>query len=332
MNNDYLFLENLYQLLEQGYGIEETLLLCKEITHHHNADAINIKLKEGIDFKDAILECDFPKQFLEFFEFFAMRLTISAAIRNALAITQTLEKTKKDLIAKMTYPLILMSFLVMFCLFSTFVLFPQVNALFASLSIQKSILFRVLIGLMQLIPLLFILLVIIIVAFFVRFVRALKHKNYRIIERYLHTKLLRRFIQKYFTLKFAIYFNEIMKDRMDANTIIYLLNETMVRSDIKIMIYEIYSRIDEGEAFEDIIEDFEYFDRLFVIMYKMYLQSPKEIKDLSGYIDVVRREMDMAISKFIRYLIPTVYSFVAFFVIVVYIAIILPMMNVIGEI
>ncbi len=27
MNNDYLFLENLYQLLEQGYGIEETLLL-----------------------------------------------------------------------------------------------------------------------------------------------------------------------------------------------------------------------------------------------------------------------------------------------------------------
>ena len=48
MNNDYLFLENLYQLLEQGYGIEETLLLCKEITHHHNADAINIKLKEGI--------------------------------------------------------------------------------------------------------------------------------------------------------------------------------------------------------------------------------------------------------------------------------------------
>ena len=123
-----------------------------------------------------------------------------------------------------------------------------------------------------------------------------------------------------------------MKDRMDANTIIYLLNETMVRSDIKIMIYEIYSRIDEGEAFEDIIEDFEYFDRLFVIMYKMYLQSPKEIKDLSGYIDVVRREMDMTISKFIRYLIPTVYSFVAFFVIVVYIAIILPMMNVIGEI
>ena len=155
---------------------------------------------------------------------------------------------------------------------------------------------------------------------------------FRSIERYLHTKLLRRFIQKYFTLKFAIYFNEIMKDRMDANTIIYLLNETMVRSDIKIMIYEIYSRIDEGEAFEDIIEDFEYFDRLFVIMYKMYLQSPKEIKDLSGYIDVVRREMDMAISKFIRYLIPTVYSFVAFFVIVVYIAIILPMMNVIGEI
>ncbi|MDD6711965.1 MAG: hypothetical protein PUE27_07805 [Sharpea porci] len=332
MNKDYLFLENLYQLLEQGYGIEETLLLCKEITHHPSADQINIMLKEGVDLKKAILESDFPKQFIEFFEFFSMRLTISAAIRNALQITQHLEKTKKDLISKLTYPLVLMSFLVMFCFFASFVLFPQVNALFTSFSIQKSILFTILIGLMQLIPILFICVIGIIVVLFLRFMRALKRKNYRIIEQYLHVKMLKHIIQKYFTLKFAIYFNEIMKDHLDANTIIVLLNETMVRSDIKIMIYEIYCRIEEGEAFEDIIENFEYFDQLFVIMYRMYLQAPKEIGDLSGYIDVVKREMDMALNKFIKYLIPAVYSFVAFFVIVVYIAIILPMMNVIGEI
>lgn len=33
MDNDLLFLENLSNLLEQGYGIEETLLICKDINN-----------------------------------------------------------------------------------------------------------------------------------------------------------------------------------------------------------------------------------------------------------------------------------------------------------
>ena len=34
MDNDLLFLENLSNLLEQGYGIEETLLICKALIQY----------------------------------------------------------------------------------------------------------------------------------------------------------------------------------------------------------------------------------------------------------------------------------------------------------
>ena len=44
MDNDLLFLENLSNLLEQGYGIEETLLICKDINDHPSIDTILQKI------------------------------------------------------------------------------------------------------------------------------------------------------------------------------------------------------------------------------------------------------------------------------------------------
>lgn len=47
MDNDLLFLENLSNLLEQGYGIEETLLICKDINDHPSIDTILQKIYDG---------------------------------------------------------------------------------------------------------------------------------------------------------------------------------------------------------------------------------------------------------------------------------------------
>ena len=51
MDNDLLFLENLSNLLEQGYGIEETLLICKDINSHPSIDTILQKIYDGEDLR-----------------------------------------------------------------------------------------------------------------------------------------------------------------------------------------------------------------------------------------------------------------------------------------
>jgi type II secretory pathway component PulF len=106
----------------------------------------------------------------------------------------------------------------------------------------------------------------------------------------------------------------------------------MSDSDIKIMIYEIYTRIQEGESFEDIISHFEYFDPLFCEMYNMYLRSPDEIGNMQGYIDLTYTKIQMVLARFLKYFVPCVYGFVALFVISVYFSIIMPMMNIVGDI
>ncbi len=89
---------------------------------------------------------------------------------------------------------------------------------------------------------------------------ALKKKSFRIIEWYLKLPLFKVFLQKYFSLKFATYYQELLTEDMDSARIIKLLNEQMNHSDLKIVLYEMNNRLQEGETLEDILVDFEYLD------------------------------------------------------------------------
>ena len=332
MNNDYLFLENLYHLLEQGYSIQDTLLICKDISSHKAIASMLKNIDKGADLKQVIADKHLSKEFIEYYEFFSKKLILSDAIRNALDICKNINNTKKKLVSQLTYPLILLLFLLMFSLFSIFILFPKVNELFVSFSISYSIYFLILFNMIRIVPILIILVFTSVFLFFFSFLISLRNKDYMKIEKFLRMPYLKKYIQKYFTLKFSIYFNELLKDQIDTNMIIKLLNERMTGSDIKIVIYEIYSYISKGDLFENIIENLEYFDPLFITMYKMYLKSPKKICSMQNYIDISINQIEEKINRFIKYFIPAVYTFVAFFVIMTYLAIILPMMNIIGSI
>ena len=332
MNNDYFFLDNLYHLLEQGYGIEETLTICNSMSHHLAAESILEKVKAGMSLPEALKDDHLPRDFLEYYEFFALRFNLSDAIKNSLCICKHIKETKAKLRSQLTYPLILLTFLVMFSLFVTFVLFPQVHALFDSFAVETSLFFTAVFFLMKLLPIAFMLAAVGGIAGISYLIYALRHKKYLIIERYLAIPLLRKPLQTYFSLKFCLYFNELLSDHINANEIIVTLNQQMSDSDIKIMIYEIYTRIQEGESFEDIISHFEYFDPLFCEMYNMYLRSPDEIGNMQGYIDLTYTKIQMVLARFLKYFVPCVYGFVALFVISVYFSIIMPMMNIVGDI
>ena len=193
MDNDLLFLENLSNLLEQGYGIEETLLICKDINNHPSIDTILQKIYGGEDLTDALLDPHLPKLFIEFFTFFSMRSTISDAIKNSLKIYNEIISIRKKLTAQMTYPLILIVFLLFFSLFATFILFPKVTSLFSSFGMNPSLSFSILFFIIRLIPILIIGILVALIVSFVYFLIALKEKKYWIIERFLKVPFLKKY-------------------------------------------------------------------------------------------------------------------------------------------
>ena len=318
--------------MRKGYAIEQALLICRDIAPHPAIVRIMQGLEEGEDLEHLLMNVGLPEDFTEFYEFFSMKLTVSEAIENAVGICQGMNKARRTLIAKITYPLILLAFLVMFSLFAVLILFPKVTQLFSSFSIETSVMFQIVFFLLRLVPLVIVLAAVIIGVGLSVLIHAIRHKRYRMIERYMRVPVMKCVLQKYFTLKFALYFNELLKDHLDAYTIIDILNKRMMRSDIKILIYEIWSEMKKGRAFEDVLDSFEYCDPLFAVMYKMYLLSPDDIGDVSSYIDIVYAQAEGVTRRFVSVFTPFVYGFVALFVVTIYIAIILPMMNVMGNV
>lgn len=83
MDNDLLFLENLSNLLEQGYGIEETLLICKDINNHPSIDTILQKIYDGEDLTNALLDPHLPNYLLNFLSSFLCVLLFLMQLRIA---------------------------------------------------------------------------------------------------------------------------------------------------------------------------------------------------------------------------------------------------------
>lgn len=332
MNKDFLFLKNFYTLLESGYSIFDALKICQHIIHRPYIKKMIQDLEDGYSIEDVFTQAPLPKLFLEYFAFFRNKQSLSQAIQKSLDICISKQEYQNQLKSKLTYPLILLVFLFIFSLFVIFVLLPNVNALFLSFQIQKSFLIRFVFGLFYMIPITFISIMLILIYTMIRLMNGLRHKSYRVIEFYLKIPFVGTVLRKYFSLKFALYYNELLNENIDSASIIQMLNEQMNESDLKIVLYEMNNRMKEGEALEDILEDFEYLDVLFLSFFKMFMQNPKQSYSLNQYIDLTYQQMDLFIVGFLKWIVPSIYGFVALFVITIYVSIIIPMMNVISEI
>lgn len=332
MSKDYMFLKNLYTLLESGYSVEESLKICQHIMHYPVIEKMIEKLRNGESLEMVLSHSDFPKLFLEYFYFFKNKNCLSEAIQKSLDICVMKQEYQNQLKSKLTYPLILMTFLLLFSIFVVFVLLPNVNQLFDSFQIQKSLLIQIMFIFFYAMPVFIIGLGTSVIFLLVRLIWALQKKSYRIIEWYLKLPIFKICLQKYFSLKFAVYYHELLNEEIDSTSIIALLNEQMTESDLKIVLYEINNRLHDGEALEDILEDFEYFDQLFLSFFQMYMKNPIQKQSLSHYIDLTYEQIDLWISQFLKYFVPSIYGFVAIFVITIYVSIIIPMMNVISDI
>lgn len=332
MNKDYMFLKNFYSLIESGYSIEETLLLCRDILHISYIDQMINQLQAGFSIEHVLMNTDISPLFKEYFTFYKNKNCLSEAIEKSLNICLSREKHLSRLKSQLTYPCVLLIFLFLFSVFVVMMLLPNVEQLFDSFQIQKNLVIQIMFFFFYLMPWLIILLGGSFMILMIRLLRALKFKNHKIIEWYLKLPVFKVCLQKYFSLKFCIYYQELLEEEYDSVKIIHLLNEQMSQSDLKIVLYELQNRLYEGEALEDMLKDFEYLDPLFLRFFEMYMQNPIQRHSLHQYIDLTYEQIDIWIQQLLKYLIPLIYGFVAIFVITIYISIIIPMMNVISDI
>lgn len=329
MNNNLEFLKFFVSLLDEGYDIQNILKLCKSLNFKKESKEIADYLNKGYTLQEAILNYRFSVTFKEYFQFFKNTFSVSEAIKKTIYICEKKNKMKNRLIQKLTYPFFMLIFLFVFSIFIVVFLLPQVENLFVDFQIEKTFFITITFMIFHIIPYFIFLITFgaIILIFYIY--NNIKKINFKIIDKIIEkTHFISKIIKKYYSLKFAIYYNELLENKYDATTIIEILYNKINDSDIKMIIYELYNFIIDGQSINNAIAYFPYFEDEFKIFYFMMNQNQFE-KSLKDYIDIVFLQIDKFLSKFIRIIVPLIYGFVAMFVIIVYISIIIPMMNVI---
>ena len=332
MNEEYRFLETIANFLEQGYLIQDVLNMCKYIYNNDLIEKLNLKLNAGKSLDEAILECDFNKTFKEYFKFFRIKNNLSIAIIQSFDICIAKDNTFMKLKKELTYPALLIIFLMMFSLFIVYALLPSIMQLFSEFAIEPTLITSFMFMLFKIVPILIISLLIIFISLCFMTVYAINKQYFQLIDFFInHSFIIKNIIQKYYSIKFALYYNELLVSGYDTTDIIIMLYHQIDDSDIKMLIYEIYTQILKGESLAEIISNFNYFEPLFIASFKILIHDNQTNKSLNNYLKISLDTLHFKIAKVIKIIIPVVYGFTATFVILVYVSIIIPMMSVISN-
>lgn len=331
MNKNSLdFIEYVLFFFKEGYSSHDIINLCQISGLKKEADEFSRFLNDGNSIDEAILLMNSPKLFKEYFGFFKNNFSIEAALEKSLDVCKKRDEIKESMLKKLAYPMILLIFIFIFSIFVVLYLLPEVEMLFIDFNIEKNFFISLLFSLLHVLPVFLILSSVLFIVIVVYVKVSISNQQFHHIDFLLkYTKLIKKFICKYYSLKFAIYYNELLLNNYDATTIIEILYEKIGDSDIKMIVYELYNLILEGKSLDMAIYDFPYFSKDFK-MFILLLNNMHEEKSLNEYIKLSFIQIDRSISKIIKTIVPLIYIFVAGFVIIIYISIIIPMMNVIS--
>lgn len=332
LNNDIVLLEKFSLFLSQGYEIKDIFAICSKTLPNQNIGLIKDFLDQGMSLEEAIKKSRFPKDFKEYFSFFVLNNDIGRAIKQAIAIVKMKKKLIDNLRKKLTYPSFLIIFLVIFSLFVNWGLLPQIFKLFKEFNIKMSLFQQLFFIFFSYLPTL-IVLCFCLSAFIISFtIYAIKKQRFNLID-FLVFKIpvISPVIKKYYSIKFAAYYNELLNNGYNLTQIVELLYRQIGDSDLKMLVYEIKNNLIAGDDLDKALAKMPYFEDLFLSCFKLMLLDNRRDKSLKDYLDLSITAIERKIETILKITIPCIYFFVSSFVIMVYLSIILPMMNIVNE-
>lgn len=328
MNDIYIQLEFISLLLTQGYSLQDIVSLLHTCFHTKEIIKLEQCLETGKSMEQALLESYQDSSFQEYFPFFLKRNNISKSIEQTLFLCKKQREMISSLRKQLQYPLFLLVFLFFFSIFVSCFLLPQVRNMITSFGSCLTIFQEIIFFLFQIIPAIVFIFLLIMIGLGTYIIYCIHRKNQSTIQYCLTIPLLGSVLKKYYSLKFAFYYNELLQTGYDSSKVIEFLYHYLKSHDLFIILYPMKNKIEQGTSFESFIEDSPYFEPLF-IQYVYIMQKQVGLKNLNEYIELSKKMMERNIQRILLIIIPCIYCFVALFVVFVYLSVILPLMNVI---
>lgn len=328
-----IFLKRLGNLLQKGYSLLsalEFLRLQEKAVLQEEIKTCISRLQQGASLYEVFVQMKFHQDVLGYLFYAEKHGNIAATLEKAGRLLEGRQRQQEQLMKIIKYPLFLISFLSILLLFFNWILLPQFQSLFQSFHAESNSSISIIFGVLSIFPALIYLgffLCILSVIFYYFYFRKLPPVQQ------MKIKLQIPYGKKIFRMLNTHYLSHQLGTLLQAGLSISDACTLMTKQNhhlfFKNEAEELRYALKQGYELDAIIRERVYYDTHFSFIIAHGLANSTLGKELCDYSDYILEKLEITLRKGMAVIQPIVYSSIAIVVVLIYVAMLMPMLEMI---
>lgn len=300
----------------------EYLYRFKLINQKEFKDLNNI-FKESASLFKILNYLKINRNIIEFIIFFNNYYSLDESINISLLICEERKNLKKDLISSLIYPVILILLSTLAIYFISNSIVPQLFVL----SSEQNISYIIIVNLLKFIPLLFFVVTLLLIIFLITMLILLKKDFNKYIKVLIRIKIIKSVIKFITSITFALYFKEVLNNIHLSKKSIEIIKSQTSNLLIQYITSEFIAELDSGVHIFDLISKSLYLSDDLKQTLLIAKDSLSMSHLLNNYYDLKMSILKRKLKLFVSIFVPVVISIVGVILVLMYLLIMLPIIN-----
>lgn len=328
-----LLLEKIAQLLNQGYSIIEAL---EALRWHHNwddvLDQLSNELEAGQKFDQILAELHFDQRIVSFIYFALQHGHLVQAISQSVHFINQQIKLFKRFKQSIRYPVVLISFFLIVLFFVDLYVYPAFLQLYSTNSHPSSILL-ISIHIVECIFKLLYFFVIMLASLIILWLIGKNKLTLKQKAKLLHLfSLPSLYVKKYISLMFAIHLSSLLDASLSLKSCLTLIVNHNKQTLLSYYCSFLLDDLENGISLEQSLKKHRCFEENLSHLFEKKANQSIIKRDLSTYSTLSLEQLQLLVMKVIKLIQPTVFIFIAISIVLIYLSILLPMLQLIQTI
>jgi len=329
------FLLRLGKLLDKGYPLSqaiEFLGIQQSPLQRFDLQKCLINLRSGLPLHESLKSLHFPHVALGYLYFAEKNGNLASGLCEAGNMILLKVRYTRRFKKLSSYPLILLIFVVTMITFIQQILFPQLLNFSSSAYIEASQATSWLVRFLSFIPNLFLLLLLLIIIAMIMYFYWFKKLPYDVqMNIFLKIPLWRQLIVSYQSQLFAFQLSNLLYGGLSIYESLQVLESQENMPFLQIEARHVKLRLVKGEKLDSIIESRNHFEKELALVIRHGQSNGELAKELAHYTEFVLLRIEQKLEKWLRVIQPLLFSLVGVLVILMYLAILLPMFQMLNQ-
>ena len=327
--NKIFFIKRLYELINHGYMLEDSLefLLIQYEVPNDEIEKIKEKLSNGSKLSDILGYLGYSKLIvgkIKFAEDYGRIEDMLLEVETYLSI-QKIQQEK--VIKTLRYPLFLTLTLISLIMVFNALVIPQFENIYTSsnikMDLQTTILIKSLYYIPKIISIIFLCAILGITYIFY----TIKYKPHLFLKSIMYIPKVRSYSKLYFSYRFSMELSLFLMSGFSMKTALEVMVEEDYDYYLTLFSKEILKELDKGISFEDAITEIKYFDKSMRKFVKHGKNNGLIDKELKLFSELMLDSFLTSLDRNLRKLQPILFGILAVVIVGLYMVILLPIFN-----